>query len=406
MQSINKYLLLSIIIVIILFTTKCFFYSEKITEDYSFIVKKGKFQVLVKTTGELQAENYTKIEAPRGLQKIRLYNIKIIDIVPEGTIVDSGDYVASLDISEINSKLNDVETELLKFESSYKQSKIDTAISLGNFRIELIDLKTEMEEKQLELKQSEYETPATQRSLEINYEKLKRKYERELINFILRTEQENTKVQNAYTQLQKQKKSKDEIIKIKDKFIINAPGQGMVIYKRKRDGSKIKVESTIGPWNPVVALLPDLTKMVCRTYINEIDISKVKLEQKVIINVDAFPEKKYKGVVSDIANIGETVNGSSIKSFEVLIKLNKVDSLLKPAMTTSNTIISKEINNAIFIPIDAIFYHDNIKYVYKKDKNSIIKTKIKTGIANEDFIIVKKGIKESDEILLYEPDIN
>lgn len=402
MQPIKKYFLF----LIILFASACSTKIEKNSDNNTFIAKKDTFKVLIKTTGELQAENYTKIVAPSGLQKINLYNIKIIDIVPEGTVVDSGDYVATLDISEINSKLNDVESDLSKFENEYKQTKIDTAISQGNSRVNLIDLKTETEEKQISLKQSEYETPATQRQLELDYKKSKRKYEREIINFKLRTEQENNKVKIAFEKLRKQKMRRDEIIEIKNKFIIKAPSKGMVIYKKNRDGSKKKIESTISPWNPIVALLPDLTKMICKTYINEIDINKVTPNQKAIIKVDAFPDKKYLGKILSVANIGENIQGSSIKAFEVLIKLLDVDSLLKPAMTTSNTIISKKINNVISIPIDAIFYNNKIKYVYKKTKNKIIKTKIKTGIANEDFIIVEKGIEEGDKILLYEPEIN
>ena len=401
MQPIKKYFLL----LIILFASACSSNNEKKSDNNTFIAKKDTFKVLIKTTGELQAEKYTKIVAPSGLQKIHLYNIKIIDIVPEGTVVDSGDYVATLDISEINSKLNEAESELSKFENEYKQTKIDTAISQGNSRVNLIDLKTETEEKKIALKQSEYETPAAKRQLELNYTKAKRKYEREIINFKLRTEQENNKVKIAFEKLQKQKMQRDEIIKIKDKFIIKAPSKGMVIYKKNRDGSKRQIESTISPWDPIVALLPDLTKMICKTYINEIDINKVSPDQKVIINVDAFPEKKFSGKILSVANIGENIQGSSIKAFEVLIKLIEVDSLLKPAMTTNNTIISKEINNVISIPIDAIFYNNKIKYVYKKNKKKIVKTKIETGIANEDFIIVEQGIKQGDEILLYEPDV-
>lgn len=402
MKSLNKYFLL---LIIIIYVSACSHNNEQSSNNNTFIAKKDTFKVFIKTTGELQAENYTKILAPSGLQKINLYNVKIIDIVPEGTVVDSGDYVATLDISAINSKLNDVESDLLKLKNAYKQTKIDTAISQSNSRLNLIDLKTETEEKQIALKQSKYEPPATQRKLELDFEKSKRRYENDIRNFKLKTEQEDNKVNDAFAKLQKQKTWRDEIINMKDKFIIKAPGKGMVIYKKNRDGSKRKVASTISPWSPVVALLPDLTKMICKTYINELDINKVKPGQKVIINVDAFPEKKYKGEVLNVANIGENVKGSSIKAFEVLIKLLKVDSLLKPAMTTSNTIISKKINNVISIPIDAIFYNNNIKYVYKKNKNKIVKTQIETGIANEDFIIVKQGIKQGDEILLYKPDI-
>ena len=55
----------------------------------------------------------------------------------------------------------------------------------------------------------------------------------------------------------------------------------------------------------MVATLPNLSKMISKTYINEIDISKVKIGQRVEIGVDAFPEKKFTGEVTEVANIGE-----------------------------------------------------------------------------------------------------
>ena len=58
-------------------------------------------------------------------------------------------------------------------------------------------------------------------------------------------------------------------------------------------------------WDPVVATLPDHTTMVSKTYINEVDINTVKVDQKVEIGLDAFPEKKLTGTVIEVANVGE-----------------------------------------------------------------------------------------------------
>ncbi|MCK7532908.1 MAG: HlyD family efflux transporter periplasmic adaptor subunit [Marinilabiliales bacterium] len=79
----------------------------------------------------------------------------------------------------------------------------------------------------------------------------------------------------------------------------------MVIYKREWNGAKRKVGSEISPWDPVVATLPDLSSMISKTYVNEIDVSKVKAGQRVRLTVDAFPEKSYTGAVISVANIGE-----------------------------------------------------------------------------------------------------
>ena len=71
------------------------------------------------------------------------------------------------------------------------------------------------------------------------------------------------------------------ITQILDKFTIKAPANGMVIYAREWNGSRKVVGSTISAWDPVVATLPDLRTMESVTFVNEIDIQKVRAGQVV-----------------------------------------------------------------------------------------------------------------------------
>ncbi len=84
----------------------------------------------------------------------------------------------------------------------------------------------------------------------------------------------------------------------------------MVIYYKEWSGEKRQVGSSVSPWDRTVATLPDLSTMVSKTYVNEIDISKVSRGQQVRVGVDAFPEKKYTGVVTSVANIGEQLRNA------------------------------------------------------------------------------------------------
>jgi hypothetical protein len=186
---------------------------------------------------------------------------------------------------------------------------------------------------------------------------------------------------------------------VRDEFIVRAPKAGMVIYKRNWDGSKQGVGSTLNAWDNVVATLPDLSKMISKTYVNEIDISKVKVGQDVKIGIDAFPEKEYTGKVTEVANIGEQLRNSNAKVFEVKIEVNEYDSILRPAMTTKNTVITAIIDSVMFVPIEAVQANDSISYVYTgKFRKQII-----SGKSNENEIIVLTGLQPGEEIHLLVP---
>ncbi len=70
-----------------------------------------------------------------------IWQVKISDLIPEGTIVKEGDYIATLDRSEISNKLRDVGAEVSKYESQYLQSRLDTALEMRKLRDELINQK-------------------------------------------------------------------------------------------------------------------------------------------------------------------------------------------------------------------------------------------------------------------------
>ena len=367
-------------------------------------VKLGEFEILVTVTGELQAERSEKITAPTELRTSRGHRfsqIKIQDLIPEGTVVDSGAYVATLDRSVVTNRLKDIEDELEKKESALMTTRLDTTMQLRNLRDELVNLKYNMEEAEITLDQSIYESPAVIRQAQISLDKATRAYEQAKENYTLKVRQAQADMRNAEIDLSRERRSYEDITTIINKFEIHAPSAGMVIYKKEWGGQKRKVGSMISPWDLTVATLPDLSSMISKTYINEIDISKVKAGQEVRIGVDAFPEKKYNGTVFEVANIGEQLPNTDAKVFEVGIKIDGTDPILRPAMTTSNQIITSVYDSVLFIPLETVHVYDSIPFVFKKNG---FKQVIILGGSNENEVIVEQGLNAGEKILLSLPD--
>jgi multidrug efflux pump subunit AcrA (membrane-fusion protein) len=141
--------------------------------------------------------------------------------------------------------------------------------------------------------------------------------------------------------------------------------------------------------------------MISKTYVNEIDISKVKIGQPVEVGVDAFPDKKFTGSVVEVANIGEQIRNSNAKVFEVKIEINEYDSILRPAMTTKNTIITAVIDSVFFVPIECVHSNDSLIFVYtdKRTRQQVI-----TGESNENEIIIRAGVRENEQLYLVPPE--
>jgi HlyD family secretion protein len=368
-------------------------------------VEKGLFRVEVTTSGELDAKNSVEIMGPNGLRRAHIYQVKIDDIVDEGTVVEKGGYIARLDQSEIGDKIQQEETDLQQTLSQYTQTRLDTALELRKARDELINLKYDIEEKEIILSQSQFEPPAEIKKAEINVEKATRTYHQAVENYKLQKKKSIAQVDEASAKMMDDKNQLNFLQGLAKEFTVIAPEQGMVIYNRNWRGQKQGVGATISPWDPIVAKLPDLSKMVSKTYINEVDINTVMVDQRVEIGLDAFPEKKFTGNVIEVANVGEQKPNTDAKVFQLLIEVNETDTTLRPGMTTSNTIISGELEDVLFIPVETLHSQgDSLSYVYKKEGLGIVKQEVFLGKSNSDEVVILDGLAENDVIYLSDPE--
>lgn len=400
----KKWILISLGVLILLALWYFLRSEPAVVEVIKVPVQRGDFRVTVYTSGELEAKNSEEIQGPSNLRSVGVYNVQIAELIPEGTVVKEGDWVATLDRTEITSRLKDVETELEKLQTLYTKTMLDTTMDLRNARNDLINLEFSYEEAQIALEQSRFEPPATIRQAEINLDKAQRAYDQAKTNYELRQRQAQAKMQEVNASLGQVQRRYDNIISVIDDFVIAAPQDGMVIYRRNWDGTKVTIGSQISTWDNVVATLPDFSVMMSRTYVNEVDISKVKPNQPAEVVVDAFPEKKFTGYVTEVANIGEQRPNQDARVFEVKLQINESDTILRPAMTTKNTIITQVEEDVLFVPIEAIHGDNDLTWVYRQDHNKVVKQEVVVGLRNENQIIITEGLKENDEVLLTIPE--
>lgn len=365
--------------------------------------QKGAFEVQVTATGELQAKLSTQIYGPRGGRQAGIYQMKISRIIPEGTLVEKGNFIAELDKGEIMGKIAERELSLQKAQSQYTQAVLDTALTLSEARDDIANLKFTMQENQYEMQQSIYEAPATQQKLKLAYEKAERAYEQAISNYQKRIAQSVAKVKEVETDLNKEKKFYNDLISLLEEFTIMAPENGMLIYFREWNGRKRVAGSMLSPWDPIVATLPDLTEMESITYINEIDIQKIRKGQKVKIGLDAVPDKYLSGEITEVANIGEQLPNSDSKVFEVKIIVNESDTTLRPAMTTSNEILVAARESALFLPLECLHANDSTSFVFKQNSGEIVRQEVGVGLMNDNHFEVLAGIDLKDKVYLSMP---
>lgn len=377
--------------------------SSKKTSDEFAVAEQGFFEISVNTAGELIAENSVDIKGPNIVRNrnFRAAPLKITDLVPEGTIVKKGDYVATLDRSGFNNTLKDEQDIQDTNQNNLEKKILDTAVALSDLRDDIRNQYYTASEAKLKLDESKFEPPATQREAEINLDKEQRTLEQKKKIYALKKAQIKAEIDALKLKVTSQQRKLDDLDSILAAFIVKAPADGMVIYKKDPLGKKITTGTTLNPWDPVVATLPDMSSMLSKVYISEIEINKVQKGQQAEVVVDAFRDRKYTGHVWSIANIGEQLQNSDTKVFEVLIRLQDPDPMLRPSMTTSNKVQVKTFDNVIYVPNESVHAGvDSIPFVYTRNKTRQV---VLPGESNGKNIIIEKGLEPGTKIWLTVP---
>jgi HlyD family secretion protein len=130
---------------------------------------------------------------------------------------------------------------------------------------------------------------------------------------------------------------------------IYSPVDGIVI-SRTCDVGQTVVASFQTP--DLFLIAKDLTKMQVEAYVDEADIGKVGLGQKVTFTVDAFPDSTFAGTVSQIRFAPE--EQENVVTYVTVVEVENPDLMLRPGMTATVSIIVEERKNVLRVPDVAV----------------------------------------------------
>ena len=363
----------------------------------------GKFDITIEVAGTLEAENSIEIKGPdiANNRNIRAQSLTISDMVTEGTVVKKGDYVAMFDRTEFQNTLTSYQENLESLLLTHENLLLDSAVRLSGLRDDIVNQRHTIENSRATLTNSQYESAGTIRTAELNLQREENSLRQLLNSYQLSTEQILARIANSNTNISRMRQRIADYQKALDLFYITAPADGMVVYAKDFRGSKIKTGSSVNMMQNVVATLPDLSSMLSKVYVSEIDINKLSTGMDVQLKVDAFPSRLYTGKISKVAKVGEKLANADSKVFEVLIKLDKVDSQLRPDMTTTNTVKIATFEDVVYIPNAAVHTGaDSVTVVYTKSGKKQV---VLLGSSNAENIIVEQGLKEGDIVYLTTP---
>ena len=150
--------------------------------------------------------------------------------------------------------------------------------------------------------------------------------------------------------------------------------------------------------------LDDLSHLLVDVQVSEVDINRIKPGQAVTMVFDAIPNREYNGVVSEVAPVGTTTQGTV--DFTVTVELTDADQAVKPGMTAAVNITVDQLDNVLLVPNRAVRTKEGQRVVYVLRDGLPEPVEIRLGASSDENSEVLEGeLKEGDTIVLNPPTV-
>jgi HlyD family secretion protein len=160
-----------------------------------------------------------------------------------------------------------------------------------------------------------------------------------------------------------------------------------------------------GMFNPSVLLkLSDLSKMEVYVNVNENDIADISINDTALVEVDAYQDKKFKGVVKEVAYAATTSSGGSsqqVTNFEVKIQMLEVVDGMRPGMSATVEIITEERNQVLVIPIQSLTTPRKNPNISKNKSKSSMSVSTSTGSSDWSNYSKKSSGEKTSETVVF-----
>lgn len=187
------------------------------------------------------------------------------------------------------------------------------------------------------------------------------------------------------------------------KTVIRAPHDGTLLLRDLTEGQVITgVAAQNG--GTVLGEVADLSALMVRTNVNEIDVARLKLGDAAHVRIDPLRNLMLTGVVRRIATSASESPIDRTRVFPVDVVLDVVDQRLRPGMSATVTFTLSHADNAPSIPLSAVFTtSDSVRYVFLRTANGFSPRPIDIGIADTRRVQILAGLNLQDEVALARP---
>ncbi len=187
------------------------------------------------------------------------------------------------------------------------------------------------------------------------------------------------------------------------KTIIQAPHDGTLLLKDLTEG-QVVTSAAAQNGGTLLGEVADLSLLMIRTNINEIDVARLKVGDVARVRVDAMRSVQMTGTIKRIATSALESSGDRTRVFPVDVILDTPDERLRPGMSATVMFTLARVENATAVTISAVFSTaEALRYVFMSKDAGFEVRQVEIGIADTRYVEILSGLKVGDVVARTRP---
>ncbi len=327
--------------------------------------------VIFYESGQLESIETFEINAPRRWEM----KYRILKLVPEGSVVQPGDTIVYFDEQPLKDRYFKAIAELKKAQEGLRATLEQNALVLEKKRIAIKQLKMQFKIDSSRLANARFESKTRQQEIAIDLEKTRLRLQKEVKALQSQKIINDTKERLQRIKIQQAQIELKRILLMKKEMRLVSQHSGVAIYPVYRTGEKrmkIKEGESVYPGQTVLQIA-NLNRMKAVLKLNEVDRQLVRIGQKALVTVDAYPDTVFEGRIAEIGRVAIKVQyDATVKVYLVDIPLqSKANFRLKPGLSVRVGVVLDTLKNAFQIPEWCLFEQEQTYWVQSIKKGKI-----------------------------------
>lgn len=381
------------------------------------VAAEGDLQKTLRIGGTVETLNFAAIRAPRmrGPRDSGRADLTLVELAEAGSIVRAGSVVAAFELKWLEDHIEDRQSEVVKAQSTMRKKHSDILILKETERQGRVNAKAEYDKAMLDLRKAEVKS-------EIEAEVLKSLAEEARTSWH-QLEEEGRLMERVHSANLRgeELKVEEEILHVERherdyaRLSVRTPIDGMVVresmFNRSGQFAQTKEGDQVYPGTLFMRIV-DVSNMVVGSTVNQVDAQAIRIGDKAIVELDAYPGERFAGHVADLGAVATTGGGRSkfrrpgggayIKHIPVRILITERDKRILPDLSASADIHLAGRQRGVLVPRAALRRGagQGTEFVYVRQGEGYIQRPVRVKVLSNTEALIDSGLNVGEEVLL------